>query len=220
MRTVAIVCQKGGSGKTTLALHLATCAAYAGMQPCLIDMDPQASAAAWGDWRGDFLPEVVTCPPVRLGSTIRKAEKAGADFIVIDTPPHDDMAAREAVRAADLVIVPTRPRAFDLHAMETTAAFIAFTRKPAFVLLNAVPAGATRIIAEASEFVKTLGLGVCPVHFGDRAAFHRSTAAGEVASEVEPEGRAAGEVEALWQWVCRQVDMPQAAAEKLDELVA
>ena len=97
MRTVAIVCQKGGSGKTTLALHLATAAAYAGMQSCLIDLDPQASAAAWGDWRGDFLPEVITCPPVRLGYAIKKAGKSGTEFIVIDTPPHDDMAAREAV---------------------------------------------------------------------------------------------------------------------------
>lgn len=201
MPTVAIVSQKGGSGKTTLALHLAASAAYDGKVSCVIDTDPQATAATWGDWRGDYLPEVITCPPVRLARTIQNAAKNGVELVVIDTPPHADAAAREAVRAADLVLIPTRPRAFDLHSIEATAELIAYTRKPAFVLLNAVPAGATRIVTEASEFVEKLGLKVCPVHFGDRAAFHRSSGSGEVAFEIEPEGKAAGEVSALLAWV-------------------
>lgn len=205
MPTVAIVSQKGGSGKTTLALHLATCAAYAGTQSRVIDIDPQATAAAWGDWRGDFLPEVITCPPVRLAGTIRKAEQAGAGLVVIDTPPHADMSAREAVRAADLVLIPSRPRAFDLHAMETTAELIALVRKPAFVVLNAVPARATRLIEETRAKVEVMGLQLCPVHFGERAAFHRSASKGEVASEAEPEGKAAAEVEALWAWMKKEL---------------
>ncbi len=204
MPTIAIVSQKGGSGKTTLALHLATAAAYDGKPACVIDTDPQATAAAWADWRGDFHPEVVTCPPVRLVRTIQKATKSGAEFIVIDTAPHGDSTAREAVRVADLVIIPSRPRAFDLQALESVAELIAYSRKPGFVLLNAVPAGATRIVAEAVKFVEGLGLAVCPVHFGDRSAFHRNAAAGEVAMEAEPDGKAAGEVQALWQWVCQQ----------------
>jgi chromosome partitioning protein len=182
MATVAFVSQKGGSGKTTLAVHLATSAAIRGKLACIVDMDPQASAATWSDWRGDFQPEVVTCPPVRLPRTIQTATRKGVELVVIDTPPHADAAMREAVRAADLVLVPTRPRA-----------------------LNTVPAGAIKLIAQASEFIETLGLSVCPVHFGDRAAFHRSAAAGQVASESDPEGKAAGEAEALWQWVCGQL---------------
>ncbi|PEQ11105.1 chromosome partitioning protein ParA [Novosphingobium sp. PC22D] len=207
MPTVAIVSQKGGSGKTTLALHLATCAAYDGMQTCVIDTDPQASAAAWGDWRGDFLPEIVTCPPVRLQSTIQRAMRGGTEFVVIDTPPHGDIASREAARVADLVLIPTRARALDLHAMEATAQLVTYAGKPAFVLLNAVPARATRIIEETSEFLDKLGLPTCPVRFGERAAFHRSSAAGEVASEAEPEGKAAAEVAALWDWVREQLGM-------------
>jgi chromosome partitioning protein len=201
MATIAIVSQKGGSGKTTLALNLAVAATNDKRIACVIDTDPQATAAAWGDWRGDTRPEVITSPPARLGKTIQAAAKAGAELIVIDTPPHADAAAREAVRAADLVLVPTRPRAFDLHAIEATAELIGYARKPAFVIFNAVPPRATHLIVEVSEFVEGLGLKVCPVRLGDRAAFHHYASAGEVAVEGDPAGKAAAEVDALWQWV-------------------
>ena len=75
----------------------------------------QATAAAWADWRGDFLPEVVTSPPARLAKTVEKQLKNGIELVVIDTPPHADASAREAIKAADLVIVPSRPRAFESH---------------------------------------------------------------------------------------------------------
>jgi chromosome partitioning protein len=205
MSTVAIASQKGGSGKTTLALHLATCAAYEGRQACVIDTDPQATAAAWGDWRGDFQPAVITCPPARLAATIQKAVRDGCEAVVIDTPPHGETASREAVKVADLVLIPTRPRAFDLHAVQATAEMVADGKKPAFVVLNGLPPRATRLVAEATAFVEGLGLRVCPVSFGDRAAFHRASAAGAVAMENEPDGKAASEVRELWQWVCGEL---------------
>lgn len=208
MPTIAIVSQKGGSGKTTLAVNLASCAAYAKKQVVVIDTDPQATAAAWGDWRGDFLPMVVTSPPARLGKTIETAQSNGVDIVVIDTPPHAEAAMREAIKAADLVLIPSRPRAFDLHALEAIADLITSSETPAYVVLNAVPAGATRQIAEATESCKALGLKVCPVTFGERADFHRSTAKGEVASEISPKGKASGEVAKLWKWTRKQLGIP------------
>lgn len=201
MPVIAIVSQKGGSGKTTLALHLATCAAYKKQQTCVIDTDPQATAAAWGDWRGDFLPAVVTSPPARLSRTIQKAQSEGVELIVIDTPPHAEAAMREAIKAADMVLIPTRPRAFDLHALEGIADMVNYTGTPAHVVLNGVPANASRMIENAKQQAKDLGLDTCPVTFGDRAHFHRSSANGEVASEIDANGKAAGEVDALWKWV-------------------
>ena len=202
---IAIASQKGGSGKTTLAVHIATKAAQKGLESCVIDTDPQATAAAWSDWRGDFLPVVVTSPPARLGRTIASAQKNGVDFIVIDTPPHADAAAREAIKAADLVLIPTKPRAFDLAALEPVAELVTFAQTPAFVVLNAVPSGATVLTREAKEAANAIGLDLCPVELGDRAAFHRSSAKGETASEIEPEGKAAQEIEALWKWLAKQL---------------
>ncbi len=205
MPTIAIVSQKGGSGKTTLAVHLATRAAQAGNESCVIDTDPQATAAAWSDWRGDFLPVVVTSPPARLARTIEGAKKNGVDFVVIDTPPHADAAAREAIKVADVVLIPSKPRAFDLHALEPIADLVSFANKPAFVVLNSVPAGATVLTEEAKKAAKGMGLKLCPVTFGDRAAFHRSSAKGETASEIDPDGKAAKEVEKLWKWVSKNL---------------
>ena len=198
---VAIASQKGGSGKTTLAVHLGARAAQSKHESCVIDTDPQATAAAWSDWRGDFLPVVVTAPPARLGRTIESAKKNGVDFIVIDTPPHADAAAREAIKAADIVLIPTKPRAFDLAALEPIADLVNFAKTPAYVVLNGVPSGATVLEEEARKAAKALGLDVSPVTLGDRAAFHRSSAKGETAAEIDPEGKAAKEVEALWKWV-------------------
>ncbi|TRD09927.1 ParA family protein [Erythrobacter insulae] len=204
--TIAIVSQKGGSGKTTLAVHLATRAAVAKYESCVIDTDPQATAAAWGDWRGDFLPVVVTAPPARLARTIESAKKNGVDFVVIDTPPHADAAAREAIKVADIVLVPTKPRAFDLHALEPIADLVSFAQKPAYVVLNAVPSGATVLTADARTTAKEMGLEICPIELGDRAAFHRSSAKGETAAEIKPDSKAAKEIEALWKWLNKQLD--------------
>lgn len=203
--TIAIVSQKGGSGKTTLAVHLGTRAAQAGMESCVIDTDPQATAAAWSDWRGDFLPVVITAPPARLGRTIESAKKNGVEFIVIDTPPHADAAAREAIKAADVVLIPTKPRAFDLHALEPIADLVEFAKKPAYVVLNGVPAGATVLTKDAKKAAKKMGLKMCSVELGDRAAFHRSSAKGETASEVDPDGKAAKEIEKLWKWLNKKL---------------
>ncbi len=204
-KVIAIASQKGGSGKTTLAVHIATRAAQAGHESCVIDTDPQATAAAWSDWRGDFLPVVVTAPPARLGRTIDSAVKNGVDFVVIDTPPHADAAAREAIKSADIVLIPTKPRAFDLHALEPIAELVGYAGKSAFVVLNAVPAGANVLAEEARTAAKGMGLEICPVTLGDRAAFHRSSAKGETASESEPDGKAAHEIEALWKWLTKQL---------------
>ncbi|MEM1195892.1 MAG: ParA family partition ATPase [Pseudomonadota bacterium] len=202
---IAIASQKGGSGKTTLAVHIATRAAQAKYESCVIDTDPQATAAAWSDWRGDFLPLVVTSPPARLARTIASAQKNGVDFIVIDTPPHADAAAREAIKAADIVLIPTKPRAFDLAALEPVAELVSFAKTPAFVVLNSVPAGATVLTKEAKQSAKEIGLKICSVTLGDRAAFHRSSAKGETASESEPDGKAAKEIDKLWNWLSKEL---------------
>jgi len=201
MPVIAVVSRKGGSGKTTVAVHLAVAALGEGLATAVIDTDPQASAASWGDWRGsDAPPEVVTCPPLRLRMTIDKLRRGGTEIVVIDTPPHGDDAAREAIRAADLVIIPTRPRSFDLQALDGVTDFVAASGKPGFVLLNSVPARGPQVLAHAADYARALGLEVCPVHFGERGSFHHYTAAGAVAGEMDPDGKAAAEADALWQW--------------------
>src|SRR5690349_6010196 len=136
MKVVAVVSQKGGAGKTTLAVHLATCAFLAGQRVALVDLDPQATARRWGDKREADGPEVVSDHPSRLTPLLDTARGNGAELVIVDTAPNADQAALGAARAADLVLVPCRPAAFDLEAIEATLDLAAIAKKPASVVLN------------------------------------------------------------------------------------
>ncbi|MEZ0497934.1 ParA family partition ATPase [Sphingomonas sp. IW22] len=208
MPTVAIISQKGGAGKTTLAIHLAAAAQAAGRVALIVDTDPQATASQWASWRNDAPPEVIDSPPPRLAAKVAAASGQGADFIVIDTPPHADSAARAAVEVADLVLIPCRPSAFDLSAIQTTAKLVQLLKKPAFVVFTAGSPNAPRIYAEAGELVDSFGTPPCPVLVPDRAAYRHASAEGRSVMESEPSGKAADEIRDLYKWTCRQLDMP------------
>jgi chromosome partitioning protein len=208
MRTVAVISQKGGAGKTTLALHIAVAAELAGYSAVLIDMDPQGTAEAWSEWRKEAPPAVVPAKTATLGRTLERAGGHGAEFAVIDTPPLAEAEARVAAKAADLVLVPCRPNAFDLHSIRTTTDLTRFAAKPAFVIFNAGPVAAARLYAETTELVNEIGMKVAPVRISERATVRHSTGSGQAAQETEPQGKAAAEVDALWRWICQQVDMP------------
>jgi chromosome partitioning protein len=207
-RTIAIISQKGGAGKTTLALHLAAAAQDAGAVSLIIDTDPQATASQWAAWRQDAPPEVIDSPPPRLAAKIEAAKVQGAQVIIIDTPPHADSAARAAVEVADLVLIPCRPSAFDLSAIQTSAKLVQLLRKPAFVVFTAGPPNAPRIYHEAGELVTEFGTLPCPMLLPDRAAYRHASAEGRSVMEAEPAGKAAEEVRQLYRWTCRQLDMP------------
>jgi chromosome partitioning protein len=208
MRTIAVISQKGGAGKTTLALHIAVAAEMAGYSTALIDMDPQGTAEAWSEWRKEAPPIVIPAKTATLTRTLERAAAHGAEFVVIDTPPLAEAEARVAAKAADLVIVPCRPNAFDLHSIRTTTDLTRFAAKPAFAVFNSGPVAAPRLYAETADLVTQIGLPVAPVRLSERAAFRHSTGGGQAAQEIEPEGKAAAEVEALWTWICQRVGVP------------
>ena len=120
MKTIAIVSQKGGVGKSTLAVHLAALASET-QKVILMDLDPQGSAMEWGSRRGDRAPDITPAHPASLAREIERARGDGYDLVVIDTAPHSDHAALQAARAADLIVVPCRPATFDLAAISGNA---------------------------------------------------------------------------------------------------
>jgi len=215
MPTIAIISQKGGAGKTTLAIHLAAAAQDAGTIALIVDTDPQATASQWAAWRQDKPPEVIDSPPPRLAVKIRQAREQGAQWIVIDTPPHADSAARAAVEVADLVLIPCRPSAFDLSAIETTAKLVQLLRKPAYVVFVAGPPNAFRVYQEAGELVESYGTRPCPLQIPDRAAYRHASAEGRTVMELEPAGKAAEDIRQIYKWVCRQVVVSTHDEEKI-----
>ena len=213
MTTIAIVSQKGGSGKTTLSVNLAAAAEASGAVALIIDTDPQATATQWGAWRSDKAPEVIDSAPPRVHAKVDVAKSQGATFIVIDTPPHADSAASRAVEVADLVLIPCRPSAFDLAAIKTTVSLVCLYGKPAYVVFTAGPPRAPRMYEEAGELVRSFGIEACPHILPDRAVYRHASAAGASALEFEPDGRAAAEITALHMWTIEHVNMSTIAIE-------
>ena len=207
MATIAIISQKGGAGKTTLALHLAAAGQEAGRVALVIDTDPQATASQWAAWRHDQPPEVIDSPPPRLAAKVAAAQGQGAELIVIDTPPHADSAARAAVEVADLVLIPCRPSAFDLAAIQTTAKLVQLLRKPAYVVFTAGSPNAPRVYEEAGELVAGYGTPACPLTVPDRAAYRHASAEGRTVMESDPGGKAAEDIRKLYDWMCRTTGM-------------
>src|SRR3954466_1848794 len=159
MKIVALISQKGGAGKTTLAVHLATGAAADGLATAVIDLDPQATAASWGDRRQAEAPEAVSGQAVRLPALIKAAEANGAELLILDSAPNADQTASLAARAADVVLIPCRPATFDLGAIETALLLSRTANKPAYIVLKAVPprsdarAGRARSAGSTSSIV-------------------------------------------------------------------
>lgn len=197
MQTVAIISQKGGAGKTTLAVHLAVASAEAGLNTAIIDLDPQASSANWGDRRTAPLPVVISAHASRLAHEMERVRELEGQRLYLDTAPHSDAVAVAAARAAELVVIPCKPNILDIEAAGSTIGLIKTTGTPHFVVLNGVaPFGAEADEAEAA-IREMYEVPVCPARLTTRVAFARSLAFGQVAQEFEPEGKARQEIEAL-----------------------
>ena len=206
MKTIALIAQKGGTGKTTLALCLAVAAEQDGLSTLIVDLDPQATACNWGDRRQSESPLVIDAQPARMPQALERARIGGINLVVIDTPARSEQAALAAAELADLIIIPCRPQRFDLETIGNTRKLIAMAgTKPVLVVLNAIPARGDRQ-QQARQAVEAMELSVCPIAFGNRAAFGDAGILGQTALEFEPSGKAAEESRQLYKYVSRLLD--------------
>jgi chromosome partitioning protein len=138
MRTLAIIAQKGGSGKTTIAVHMAVCAAQQKLKTAIIDIDPQLSAYRWNEGRPeDRKLDAVAADVSQLADLLRQADAGGVNLAIIDTAPHSSAAAAIAAKLADFVLIPCRPARFDLDAIASTLEIAKAANTPAAVVINA-----------------------------------------------------------------------------------
>ena len=207
MKTVALLSQKGGGGRSTTCIHLAVEAERKGLSVALLDIDPQASCAAWSYHRPHDYPAVTSIQPTRLNKAIDLLRSSGADLVIADTAPHSSDVALLAAEAADLILIPCRPSILDLRAIAPTIKITRIAGKKAFVVLNAVPHRAPRIVADATEAVNGHGMEVAPVIIHQRSSFSHALTSGLAVQEYDPAGKAAIEVARLFTWVCQQLSI-------------
>jgi chromosome partitioning protein len=204
MKTVVFLAQKGGSGKTTLAVHIAVAAQESGERVALVDTDRQRSASTWGEVRKEDHPVVAVATPSEIPQVLEAAREDDISLLIVDTAPHAAPDATRVVSHADFILIPCRPTAFDLAAVSSSANIVQAARTPAAFILNACPARAPEV-EEAREALGTYGLPIVPVTVGERRAFSRAVASGRAVTEFEARSKAANEIRSLWKWLKKRL---------------
>jgi chromosome partitioning protein len=216
MRTIALVTQKGGAGKTTLAASLAVAAAAAGEKVVALDFDPQSSLARWGKRRESAnAPNSVVVEPFevdrlpRLGAIIDGLAGVGFTLAVFDTAGTHTGALRLVAENADFCLLPARPTLLDVEATAATFRAVYLAKRKAAFVLNQCPA--TYRSSRASEAAKDLtSLGVlAEPMLSARIDFQDAVAAGLGVTEHARGSKAAQEIEALWTWIRAQLELTE-----------
>jgi chromosome partitioning protein len=203
MKVISFVTQKGGSGKTTLALNFAVAAMSPKKHVVILDMDAQGTARKWYERRDDESPPLIEVTAADLEKAVAAARDKKFDWALIDTPGRDDAAQAAAIRASDFCVIPCRPSAADLEATPTTVETIKRLRKPYAFVLTQTPPRSFRI-REAQTGLSYLGI-VSPTPVVLRNAYQDAQSMGLGVTEYEPEGRAANEVLECWKWIVSRI---------------
>jgi chromosome partitioning protein len=203
MQTISLLTQKGGSGKTTLAECLAVASVLDGRPSVILDMDPQGTAKSWKARRGADDPAVIPVTMANLADEMERAEQAGAELLFIDTPARLSDWAMEAAKVSDLVIVPSRPTVKDLERVEASIKLATvYAVRPVFVVLTQVRPRGDRDV-QAEEYIRARKFPVCPARIGDRVVYQDSDTTGLTPLETEPGGKAAREIEQVYQFTVK-----------------
>ena len=196
----AILSQKGGAGKTTLAIHLADTLARRGRRVLLVDADEQATASKWAALRADSAFPVVGLPRPTLHTEL---PSIAADYedVVLDAPPRIHSVARSVVLAADVIVVPVQPSPADVWATTETLELIAEGRafnsrlRPMMAITRRIARSA--LARDVRGALSSLDVPVLRADLGQRVVFAEALASGRTVADVAPNSPAARELEAL-----------------------
>ena len=198
MKTIALVTQKGGAGKSTLAFSLGVAALETGERVCLVDLDPLATLTNWGVTRDETDVPVLLSTADKLPAALAMLAAHGVTLAILDTPGAGGATAEAAMAAAQLCIIPARPNAFDLRASEITRKALKKAHCDyVFVLNQCPPAQQSARIEEGVAALEAMGGLLSPL-VRARVDYQEAARLGLGVTELNPNGPAASEIRALW----------------------
>jgi chromosome partitioning protein len=209
MKTISFISNKGGTGKTTVAVNIAVKACDHNYRVLIGDLDPQKSSLDWARGRNKESPSVI---PVKRGALFTaqfSAEREGIDLLILDTPSASPEISLQAAKASNLTVMVTRPTVMDLRTMTDMVATLKSLGLKSVILLNQAPSQRNSkepmLVKEAIGYLLGFGLPLVPSCIRTRMAFQASITKGNSASELFPEGVAAHEVNAVWTYLSEQL---------------
>jgi chromosome partitioning protein len=177
------------------------------MAAAIIDADPQKSAADWGAQReqaGIEAPAVVTLGTRALRTVVKELQTRGAQFIVIDTPPHSAPAINAALEVSTGAAMVTRPNPMDIRALEATWAIVDRMKKPSATIFTQTPPGnRARALSLALSRLNELEIPHCPTPLTYTLSYPYAQAEALAIQEREPTSKARAEVAEVWAWLKR-----------------
>jgi chromosome partitioning protein len=197
---ICLVNQKGGVGKTTIAVNLASCLSERGFQTLLVDADPQGSVLQWQSIAQNQPFEVTHRPSASLLSD-KKGMTRGRDHVVIDAPPAIGEITRAVLSVSDLAIVPIGPSPLDIWSSKETISLFPEVRKrnrwltPRLLICRKIVG--TRVGKEAREALETYGIPLFTSEISQRVAFVEAMISGRSVLNFAPHSEAAEEIRRL-----------------------
>lgn len=211
MKVIAVASQKGGSGKTTLAGHLAVQAELSGAGPvALVDTDPQGSLSEWWNERVAETPLFARTTIDNLPDNIAKMSQLGIKLLIVDTPPAITDTIATVIGLSDLLIIPTRPSPHDLRAVGATVELAEGLETPLIFVVNGATPRA-RITGEAAIALSQHGT-VAPSILHQRVDFASSMIDGRTVMELKANSKSAEEMTKLWSYVEGRLDRDKVSA--------
>jgi chromosome partitioning protein len=211
MHTIALVSQKGGSGKSTIAIGLAIAAMQDGHKVCILEADPQGTVANWRRRRTHSEPMVETFSAGDdIGQSLSSLERGGVTLTIIDTAGGASATTADAIRASDLCLIPARPSLPDIETAAPTLSAVRKFDKPFAFVLNQTPVRSYRLDVAASSLGETatslnvMGVLALP-YIALRNDQQDALGAGLAVTEYALAGKSAEEIRGLWRWVWKKL---------------
>ena len=208
-KVITIAQQKGGTGKTTLAVHLALAfIKYHNLKIAIIDTDPQGSLGQWFMIREEkkLSNDNLTFKTASLWGAQYESKtlKKGHDIVIIDTPPKIESDARPSIESADLVLIPVAASQVDFWATGAIVEIAKKANKKILIQINRANQR-SKLISKTNDFIKSLNLSATKTIIGNRQIFASSMGEGKTAVEKQKKSNAVEEIKQLSEQILSEI---------------